>query len=217
MTEAFGQVAGANAEAAPVDVFDIAAYFARQDGLQGEPDVTPMKLQKLLYLAQAHYLAATMRRLFDERIEAYEHGPVITKVWSRTAGQRTPIVAEGKLDIVEHTPLPPTIEEFLDRVWSRYKDLSASALRRLTHEQDPWRNNYVEGRLHSVIPDPDIIRYFGTKLPLNKRIFPLLPDPETGQVENRPAQFGRDRREAVTVADRDEPRCYKVLAPTVVE
>ena len=40
-------------------------------------DLTNMKLNKLLYFAQGYYLKKYGRPLFDNAIEAWEHGPVV--------------------------------------------------------------------------------------------------------------------------------------------
>ena len=42
-----------------------------------EADISNLKLQKLLYYAQGHYLARTGVPLFDDVIQAWAHGPVV--------------------------------------------------------------------------------------------------------------------------------------------
>ena len=44
--------------------------------------LTNLKLQKLLYYAQAWYLANYQKPLFDEPIEAWVHGPVVVQVYN---------------------------------------------------------------------------------------------------------------------------------------
>ena len=46
----------------------------------GDP-ISPLKLQKLLYYCQGIHLAAYDCPLFDEDIEAWEHGPVVVSIW----------------------------------------------------------------------------------------------------------------------------------------
>ena len=60
-----------------IDVSDAVRFFLAEDALRSDPNVTPMKLHKLLYLAQANYLASTGHRLFAEPVDAYENGPVV--------------------------------------------------------------------------------------------------------------------------------------------
>jgi uncharacterized phage-associated protein len=152
-----------------LDPLAVAAYFVRADQRRAEPDVTPMKLQKLLYLAQANYLAATGQRLFDADIEAFEHGPVVHRVWREFPGRQI-IDSEQHRGALE-LEVPDDVAEFLSTIWERYQDWSASALRRLTHSQTPWRDHYVEGDARRVIPDSDMATFFAQSVPASERVF----------------------------------------------
>lgn len=58
----------------------------------GDP-TTNLKLQKLLYYSQAWYLALYDLPLFDDRIEAWVHGPVVPPVYGAFKGKEwQPIV-----------------------------------------------------------------------------------------------------------------------------
>lgn len=151
-----------------VDPLDVADFFVRADHLRAEPDVTPMKLQKLLYLAQANHLAATGERLFDADIEAFEHGPVVYRVWQTYSGNQ--IIDPDTHPDTHDRLVPPDVEAFLAAVWTRYQDWSASALRHLTHRQSPWRDHYVERGFRTPIPDDDMLSYFRSDVPVADRI-----------------------------------------------
>src|SRR5699024_664066 len=58
----------------------VAAAVLRLDAARPDPNVTPAQLQRVLYLAQGHYLAATGRRLFDAPVTATHRGPVVAPV-----------------------------------------------------------------------------------------------------------------------------------------
>lgn len=152
-----------------VDVFAVADYLLSLDALRSEPDVTPMKLAKLLYLAQANYLASTGRRLFDEPVEAFEHGPVVYREWKRHTGLQ--IIAVRGDTGGGQAGLPDDITDFLDQIWAKYQDWSASTLRRLTHDQAPWKDNYVENGRRTRIPDRDMTVYFREQVPAGSRVF----------------------------------------------
>lgn len=152
-----------------IDPMAVAAFFVRADQLRDDPDVTPMKLQKLLYLAQANYLASTGERLFDADIEAFEHGPVVYQVWHEFSGRQ--IIAPEAHAQALATTVPPDAEAFLEQVWIQYQDSSASALRRLTHEQAPWKDHYVAGAMHVRIPDEAMKGYFSGRVPARDRVF----------------------------------------------
>lgn len=155
-----------------VDPASVANYILHLDEQREDSDVTQMKLHKLLYLAQAHYLAATGYRLMDSDVEAFEHGPVIKAVF--------PMFRKyGREVIVNHRPfapcdLPQDVKDFVKQLWDLYSDYSASYLRKLTHDQDPWKDNYVPNTRHVLIPDNEILKFFAYKVPCNERV--IHPD-----------------------------------------
>ncbi|KQY96824.1 hypothetical protein ASD19_09750 [Microbacterium sp. Root53] len=151
-----------------VDPMAVAAFFLRADQERVEPDITPLKLQKLLYLAQANYLASTGERLFDADVEAFDNGPVVDPVRRRFQGRQI-IALDSRVSELE-SDLPADVAEFLARVWERYQDWSASKLWRLTHSQAPWKDNYVAGQMHTLIPDESMAHYFATAVPARDRI-----------------------------------------------
>ena len=182
-----------------IDVDDAVRFFLAEDASRDDPDVTPMKLQKLLYLAQANYLASTGCRLFNEPMEAYEHGPVVYRVTRKYSGRQ--IIATTVDDTELTAPdLPSDVDSFLGRVWEQYKDWTAASLRRLTHRQAPWVDNYVDGQYRCKIPDADMTEYFRSRVPAKSRVFHdnlvMLP-PETlreleereDEIADRMAQF----------------------------
>lgn len=59
---------------------EVANFFVSRFQQAGDP-LTNMKLQKLLYYAQGWHLALKGDALFDERIEAWPHGPVVPPVY----------------------------------------------------------------------------------------------------------------------------------------
>lgn len=153
----------------PVDA--IADYFVHCDMQRIEPDVTPLKLQKLLYFAQANYLASTDERLFDENTEAFGHGPVVYSMFSKYPGRQIIATRENAPTSSADRDLPEDVRDFLDRIWLAFKDYSASQLRNLTHEQAPWKENYVENSYRQVIPDADMTSYFREFVPAKNRVF----------------------------------------------
>jgi uncharacterized phage-associated protein len=151
-----------------VDPLAVAAFFVRADHLRDEPDVTPMKLQKLLYLAQANYLAATGERLFDAAVEAFEHGPVVYRVWQTYNGNQ--IIDPDAHTEAQPQVLPPDVEAFLGSIWTQYQDWTASTLRYLTHRQAPWQNHYVPGGFRCQIPDSEMTAYFRSEVAVRDRV-----------------------------------------------
>lgn len=67
-----------------VSAHDVAAYMLRKHG-----PMSAMKLQKLVYYAQAWSLVWEDRPLFPERIEAWANGPVIPELYQAQTGVTT--------------------------------------------------------------------------------------------------------------------------------
>lgn len=153
-----------------LDSDTVARYVLSLDAHREEPDVTQLKLQKILYFAQANYLASTGKRLFDERIEAFEHGPVVYPVFRQYTGFGANIIVAQQRPSFDESELPEDVSDFLDDIWSLYKDYTGSQLRKITHDQDPWKDNYVEGSFRVAIPDDEMIEYFRSKVPFSQRV-----------------------------------------------
>lgn len=111
-------------------VADTLIYLARECGI----DITNLKLQKLLYYAQAWNLAFTGEPLFDEEIEAWVHGPVVPKVFRRFKEHRWNTIS---------VPVSPIKDEaliaHLGQVLDTYGKFGATQLERLTHQEKPWQ------------------------------------------------------------------------------
>lgn len=133
---------------------DVAAYIA---GL-GER-VSKMKLQKLLYYAQAWSLVWDGAALFADRIEAWDDGPVVRALWS-----------EGKHGL----PTPPSNPDALSseqretvrEVVRFYGIFDGDQLSALTHRERPWlraRAGAPRGVGHREPLSPEEMRtYYGT-------------------------------------------------------
>jgi uncharacterized phage-associated protein len=117
-----------------VPASQVADYLIRFSQDHGDP-ISNLKLQKLLYYAQAWHLALYNKPLFQEKLEAWIHGPAVRSVYG------------GFKDwswnpITERPPkpdLPKHVVKHLDEVMGVYGGLSAFDLERLTHSEKPWQ------------------------------------------------------------------------------
>ena len=129
---------------------------------QNISDISPMKLQKLLYFAHAWHLALFDCPLFREGIEAWEWGPVVPKIYSafRKFGN-SPIEEDAKEFTWENGELrikSPYIEDddfevkdLLQEILRVYGDLTAIQLLNITHaEGTPW--SIIASEYHSYLP-----------------------------------------------------------------
>jgi uncharacterized phage-associated protein len=117
-----------------VEPNDIADYLLSASRERGEI-LTNLKLQKLLYYAQAWYLALRDRALFDEDFEAWVHGPVLPSQYHRFKGYSwRPIVDE-----LQPACLPDDVKKHLDEILDVFGSESAVNLEAMTHFEAPWR------------------------------------------------------------------------------
>ena len=115
----------------------IAQWFinrAYMDVDNGGEMMTHLKLQKLLYYAQGCYSAMKGKALFDDKIYAWQHGPVVPAVYSvyKEYGAN-PIKDTAPVEIDEDT------EAVLEQVYQVFGQFSALKLREMTHNETPWK------------------------------------------------------------------------------
>jgi uncharacterized phage-associated protein len=96
--------------------------------------ISNLKLQKLVYYAQAWYLAIYEQPLFDEDFEAWVHGPVIPDLYQKykSFGWK-PILKD-----VEPPVFSEEIQGFLEELTEVYFGCDAFELEQMTHREDPW-------------------------------------------------------------------------------
>jgi uncharacterized phage-associated protein len=114
-----------------VNVHDVASYILKNRG-----PMTAMKLQKLVYYAQAWSLVWDEKQLFPERIEAWINGPVVRELYDIYRGQFR--VSEDPHGHPER--LTSDQRETVDAIVKFYGKMSSQQLSDLTHREDPWRD-----------------------------------------------------------------------------
>ena len=94
----------------------------------------PLKLQKLLYLAQGYSYAFYDRPLFKEEIEGWVHGPVVRNVYNMFSSYQY-----NCIDInYEVEELDKEAEDVLNYVINNFAKYDSKYLEKLSHEQEPW-------------------------------------------------------------------------------
>ncbi|GAA4828174.1 DUF4065 domain-containing protein [Paenibacillus vulneris] len=135
-----------------VSVFDVANYFLQKSDPNSERSITHLKLQKLVYYAQAWHLAIIGNSLFNEKIEAWVHGPVCPDLYSRYKIYGFGVIRPAKN---QTTNIPKDTRDLLDEVWQVYGALSGVALESLTHKERPWQQ--ARGNLSDFSPSNNVI------------------------------------------------------------
>jgi len=111
-----------------------------------------LKLQKLLYYSQGFMLAMLERPLFEDKVVAWQHGPVVPTVWEAFKHHGSnPIPKPSGFD---RSVIPDDAREVINEVYVAYGQFSAWALRDMTHEETPWRSTPINGEIsHAVMKD----------------------------------------------------------------
>lgn len=132
--------------------------------------LTPKQVQKLLYYAYSLYLikyntsydSENMNRLFDDKIEAWQHGPVIRKVYDyikKIACSNEPVRCNNEVRLSD-----TKTENFIDKILAVFGDYSGYELEKKTHSELPWQLTYIdcdgEARCDKVIDDALIYSFY---------------------------------------------------------
>ncbi len=109
---------------------DVAEHILRRRG-----SLPAMKLQKLVYYAQAWSLVWDDRPLFSDRIEAWANGPVCPELYERHRGQFNVETVGGNPEAIDEKGA-----ETIEAVLKFYGDKASQWLSDLTHSENPWKD-----------------------------------------------------------------------------
>lgn len=144
----------------PHDPRAIANEFLK---LSGKGPFNQMKLQKLVYMAHGWNLAINGSPLVSGRIEAWDGGPVMRKIWDhiRDFGRN----ASGLFGSIENEPFKADLSDderaVLNSVWERYGGYTGSQLSDMTHQEGtPWSNAYFGRGRNAKLLDEEIKQHF---------------------------------------------------------
>jgi len=150
------------------------ANFFLDKSKQDSIPVTQMKLMKLVYIGYGWVYAVLDKKLFDEPILAWQHGPVIRSLYDefKHFGSREINKPAVEFDFDNAELTTPKISDddsqiqlVLEKVWDVYKRFSASSLRQKTHEAGtPWSTTYDSGVPDLIIDNDKIRNHFTRKI-----------------------------------------------------
>lgn len=96
-----------------------------------------LKLNALLYYAEAWSLAMFGRELTGDELQAWDSGPMYPSVWSRLGHRGWNDLAAEDLPYT-HT-LDAETEELLEAVWQAYGEYSLHELEKMIKADAPWK------------------------------------------------------------------------------
>ena len=115
------------------ETHDIADYLIAESRERGDL-LTPLKLQKLIFYADAWHLALYGNEATPERFQAWVHGPVALSQYHRFKENKwRPI-----LDEIDRPEISQNLAEHLDEIIDVFGSETATALEIMTHEERPW-------------------------------------------------------------------------------
>lgn len=122
-----------------------------------------LKINKLLYICFGFYGATYGKFLFNDKIEAWQYGPVIPSVYHA--------FNNGYFDNNTDFLLKDKQKDSIDKVLSIYGTKAPFLLVDLTHQQNtPWSNAYVSEKKHIQIEKQAIIDYYKNFIRLSNRL-----------------------------------------------
>lgn len=128
--------------------FAVANAFIERAEQGRIPNLTPMKLQKLLYFAQAWHLKGTQGApLLDDNFARWQHGPVIPSVYHefkaygyRPISSKATTLAFNANGYAVNIPTIPYEDQntwgLIDAIINRYGMIDAQVLSTMTHLKD---------------------------------------------------------------------------------
>jgi uncharacterized phage-associated protein len=113
------------------NVFDVAKFILETHG-----ETTHMKLQKLVYYAQAWSLVWDESEIFPEPIQAWGNGPVVPELFAELKGKFK--VDKNVLQKGDSNALTESQKNSIKLVLDFYGDKNPQWLSDLTHMEQPW-------------------------------------------------------------------------------
>ncbi len=142
------------------DARQIANWFIQRASNEGRA-LSIMSLLKLAYIAHGWRLEMASQPLFNNRIEAWRHGPVIPDVYNSLRPQG---IVPKTIDPEFPAPNDASDTAFLEQIYNIYGHMSPFKLSELTHVSGgPWETARGWGGAYAEIPDNLIQSHYISK------------------------------------------------------
>lgn len=129
-----------------MDIFDVANMFLSHSPMAHK------KLQKLCYYAKAWYWALFNHALFNEKFEAWVHGPVCPALYRQYRDYGWDDIPQSDIDT---SKFEQKAIEITEAVYHTYGGFSGDELETLTHSELPWKS--ARGSLEAWEPSQNVI------------------------------------------------------------
>ncbi|MDV3166500.1 MAG: DUF4065 domain-containing protein ['Waltheria sp.' little leaf phytoplasma] len=143
----------------PINIFDVTNYIV--DNFHKKYELTQMKLQKIIfYVYVQHLIENNGLPLFKDILEAWQYGPVFPNLYLKLQHHRnypiTQSIAEGQA-----SKLQPEHKQLIDKIVNQYGAYTASQLVDKTHNEEPWKINFLDADWScNIISDEDLYQFY---------------------------------------------------------
>lgn len=127
---------------------NVAKLFLTYDSM------THKKLQKLCYYAYAWHLTLLKKPLFNEKFQAWVHGPVSPELYQQYKNHGWREIPQVNTFSTED--FDSSVSDLIDAVYASYGHLSGDELELLTHEEAPWLS--ARNGLPNHAPSQEVIK-----------------------------------------------------------
>ena len=147
---------------------EVANYFINKAKKSGS-FLTPMQVQKLVYIAHGYNLAIADKPLISDEIQAWEFGPVIPSLFydlkQYSSSSVVDYIRDYQTSKIIKGDFTNDQKGTMDGVWDEYGHLEAFQLSWLTHRPDtPWDKTWNQqgGSVsrNTIIPNSLIKKHY---------------------------------------------------------
>ena len=125
--------------ASALEVANLFLFWANRDG----DVITNLKMQKLLYYAQAWHLVNYGSPLFPDQIEAWDLGPVIRSVYRAFKSHRASPIDYSDKKGREEARFSGRDLTYLREFYRNFIKLTAHELVEMSHNETPWQEAHA--------------------------------------------------------------------------
>lgn len=136
----------------------VAKFFLSKVDEDAGDGISNLKLQKLVYYAQAFHLAMYDEPLFAEQIEAWEHGPVVPELYRQYKEHGSGNIPDP--DDFDPAEYDARSTDLLNEVYDVFGQYSAWKLRNMTHQERPWVEAFEDGARSRIIPEATMREFY---------------------------------------------------------
>lgn len=138
---------------------DVARYIIDHCNRNGQT-ISNLKLQKILYFIQAEFLVVQDKPCFQEKIEAWDFGPVVPEVYRHYKVYGSAAIPSLRSE--DYCPFSKKDKILADGIIDECANYSTSELAEYTHNQSPWITAYGQSG-SAVITNESIKSFFEKK------------------------------------------------------